>query len=300
MTSSPAAAASDVAGTIAVTGASGQLGKRVAARLSAAGVLVRLLVRDPTRAPVLGGEHNVAICTYADANAMRAAFDGIHTALLVSASESADRLDQHRIAIQAATEVGVRHLVYTSFQGAAEDAVFAHARLHWATEQLLRDSGTAFTALRDSFYLGIFPAFVGPDGVIRGPARDGRVAAVSHDDVADVATAVLRDPAAHVGAVYDVTGLEALTMPEIAAVLSEVAGREIRFHDETLEQARASRARYGTPDWEVEAWISTYTAIAVGELATVSDTVATIAGHPAETLREHLVANPDLWAQLRG
>ncbi|KAE8763667.1 SDR family oxidoreductase [Georgenia thermotolerans] len=273
--------------TIAVTGATGRLGGRVARRLAAAGVPQRLLVRDPARAPRLPGA-DVAVAGYDDGPAVEAALRGVPTVLLVSASESPDRLRQHETFIDAAAAAGVERIVYISFYGAAPDATFTHARLHWATEQHLRASGLAFVALRDNLYLDFMPALMGDDDVIRGPAGDGRVSAVAQDDIADVAAAVLRDPAPHDGQVYDLTGPEELTLTEAAAILSAHLGREIRFHDETVEEAYASRAGYGAPAWEVDGWVSTYTAIAAGEMAGVSDVVPRLTGHPATALAELL------------
>jgi NAD(P)H dehydrogenase (quinone) len=129
---------------------------------------------------------------------------------------------------------------------------------------------------------------VGEDGVIRGPAGDGRVAVVAQDDIADAAVAVLREPAAHVGRTYDLTGPAAITMAEAAAMISAATGREVRFHDETMPEAYASRASYGAPYWQVEAWVSTYTSIAAGELAAVTSDVEILAGHPATTFAELL------------
>ncbi|MGZ4783810.1 MAG: SDR family NAD(P)-dependent oxidoreductase, partial [Oryzihumus sp.] len=129
------------------------------------------------------------------------------------------------------------------------------------------------------------------DGVIRGPAGDGRVAAVSQDDVAEAAAAVLLDPGAHAGTTYSLTGPEAFTLAEAASVTTAVTGREQRFEDETLEQAYASRASYGAADWQVDAWVSTYTAIRSGELAGVTDDVERLTGHPARSLEELLRAD---------
>jgi NAD(P)H dehydrogenase (quinone) len=120
--------------------------------------------------------------------------------------------------------------------------------------------------------------------VIRGPADAGRVAAVAQDDIADVAAAILQKPAAHRGATYDLTGPEALTLGEVAAIITEVTGRTVAFHDETLDEAYASRAIYGAPVWQVDAWVSTYTAIAAGELDGVTDDVQRLSGHPATSL----------------
>ena len=108
------------------------------------------------------------------------------------------------------------------------------------------------------------------DGAIRGPADDGRVALVAQDDIAAaVAFAVLREPTAHAGRTYDLTGPEELALAEVAAVLSAVTGRAVLYVPATVEEALASRAFYGAPDWQVEAWVSIYTAIAAGEMAGV-------------------------------
>jgi uncharacterized protein YbjT (DUF2867 family) len=188
---------------------------------------------------------------------------------LVSASETPDRVAQHTAAIDAAVAAGVERLVYVSFVGAAPDAVFTFARDHWHTEEYLKRSGLRWTILRDNLYHHALTTFVGPDGVIRGPAGEGRVASVSHDDVADVATAVLLDekPARHVGATYEVTGPKALTLHEVAEILSEAAGRTIVYEPETVEEAYASRAHLEAPDYAVEGWVSSYEAIAAGVLA---------------------------------
>ncbi|MGY1699770.1 SDR family oxidoreductase [Geodermatophilus sp. SYSU D00766] len=273
--------------TLAVTGATGQLGGRVARRLAAAGTDQRLLVRDPARAPGLPGATAVR-APYADGDAVRAALEGVSTVFMVSASETPDRVDQHRTFVDAAVAAGVAHLVYVSFLGAAPDATFTLARDHWATEEHVRARGLPATFLRDSLYADFAPALVGEDGVLRGPAGDGRVAMVAQDDIADVAVEVLRDPAAHAGRTHDLTGPEALTLAEVAEALTAVSGRPVRYHAETVAEAYASRARYGAPGWQVDAWVSTYTAIAAGDLAAVSPAVPELLGRPARTLAEVL------------
>ncbi len=126
-----------------------------------------------------------------------------------------------------------------------------------------------FTILRDNFYLDVLPLFADAAGVIRGPAGDGRVAAVARADVADVAVEVLRDPGAHVGATYTLTGPEALTLAEVAERAGVATGRRLRFEDETPPEAYASRrAAYpDAADWQLDAWVSTYQAIADGSCA---------------------------------
>jgi uncharacterized protein YbjT (DUF2867 family) len=273
--------------TLAVTGSTGALGGLVARALADAGTEQRLLVRDPSRAPDLPGA-TVHTAAYDDRAASLRALDGVSVLFMVSASESADRREQHLAFVDAAVEAGVEHVVYTSFFGASPDATFTLARDHFATEERLRDSGADFTFLRDNLYLDVMPFFAGEDGVIRGPAGDGRAALVARADVARVAVTVLQDPAAHRGASYDLTGPEALTMTEVAEVLTRHTGRPITFHDETVEEAYESRRRWPAPDWQYDAWVSTYLAIASGELSRVSDDVERVTGTPPIGLAELL------------
>ena len=272
--------------TIGLTGVTGHVGSRVRELLPDTGQPLVLLARTPARVTA-GPRDEVRPCDFADPEGAALALAGVDTLLMVSASEAADRLDQHRVFVAAAARAGVRHVVYTSFQGAAPDCTFTLGRDHWATEQAIRDAGLEFTFLRDSFYADFLP-LMAQEGVIRGPAGDGRVAAVARDDVAAVAAVVLADPGSHAGLTHDLTGPEAITLAEAAAVIAEVTGRPTRYLDETVEEAYASRASYGAPDWQVDAWVSTYTAIAAGEVGAVSDSVPRLTGRPATSLRDLL------------
>jgi uncharacterized protein YbjT (DUF2867 family) len=284
---------------IAVTGATGALGGRVARRLADAGRAQRLVVRDAARAPRLPGA-DLATAAFGDTGALRAAFDGARTLFLVSASEDANRVALHTSAVDAAVAAGVERIVYTSFLGASATATFTFARDHWHTEEHIRAAGVPFTFLRNSIYLDMLPLFAGADGVIRGPAGDGRIGAVARDDIADVAAAVLLDVGgAHDGRGYDLTGPRAFTLAEAAEEISRAAGRKVTYHAETLAEAYASRAGYGAADWEVDGWVSTYTAVAAGELDAVTDTVQAVAGHPPIDLAGYLAANPSSVDHLR-
>ena len=272
---------------IAVTGATGVLGRYVAHNLASAGVPQRLLVRTPAKAPDLP-DSVVHPFSYSDSAASETALAGVDVLFMVSASESADRLDQHRAFIDSARRAGVAHIVYTSFFGASPTATFTLARDHYVTERYIADSGIAHTFLRDNFYIDFMNALVGDDGVIRGPAGDGRVSAIAREDIARVAASVLLSPAAHAGATYDLTGPEALTLDEVATILSAHRGAPVTFHDETIEEAYASRARYNAPAWQNDAWVSTYTAMAAGETARVTTDVEDVTGRRPMTLSEFL------------
>ncbi|TDD22432.1 SDR family NAD(P)-dependent oxidoreductase, partial [Kribbella turkmenica] len=176
---------------IGVTGSTGRLGSRIARLLAEAGLPQRLIVRDAERAPALPGAE-VAQAAYGE-QALAGALDGVETLMLLSATESADRVALHQATVEAAVAAGVRRIVYTSFLGASPGATFTFARDHWQTEEHIRSLAVDFTFLRDNLYLDFVTGLVGEDGTIRGPAGDGRVAAVARDDVAAVAARVLLD-----------------------------------------------------------------------------------------------------------
>ena len=272
-------------GPIAVTGATGGVGGRVARRLAAAGVAQRLLVRDPARVPDLPGAE-VTLASYHEPETVRAALPGVRTLFLVSASEDPDRVGLHTAAVDAALTAGVTRIVYLSFLEAGPESTFTFARDHWHTEQHIRSTGVAFTFLRDSLYQDVLPYFVA-DGVIRGPAGEGRFAPVARDDIADVAAAVLLGDG-HDGQTYDLTGPASMTMADVAAELTRASGRPVRYHAETLPEAYASRAHFGAPEWEVAGWVTSYAAIATGELDRVTDHVEQVAGHPPMSFAEFL------------
>ncbi|WP_455835955.1 SDR family oxidoreductase [Pseudarthrobacter siccitolerans] len=277
---------------LAVTGSTGGLGGMVARQLAAAGSAQRLLVRDAGRAPEIENAPPV-VCSYGDAAAARQALEGVNVLFMVSAAETEDRVQQHYAFVDAAADAGVQHVVYTSFYGAAPDATFTLARDHYATEQRIRDSGMDYTFLRDNFYMDFLPLLAGGDGVIRGPAGEGVFSAVAREDIARCAVAVLRDPAIHKGRTYNLTGPEELSMANAARILTEETGRTIAYHPETVEEAYASRASYGAPPWQVDAWVSTYTAVAAGEMAGVSPDIHGLTGQDPLRLAE-FVKQPQL------
>jgi NAD(P)H dehydrogenase (quinone) len=267
---------------VALTGATGELGGRVARRLAERGVRQRLIVRDVSRAPQLpGADVAEAPGGYIDRAAMTRALIGARVLFLVPAHESPNRIEEHTTAIDAAVDAGVERVVYLSFVGASADNTFTLGRHHWATEQHIRASGLDWTFVRMNLYMDFIPHFAGEDGVIRGPAGDGRVAAVLRDDLADAVVAVLTSDG-HDCAVYEITGPSAFSLTEIAELLGA------RYVDEAEEQAYASRAGYGAPAWEVEGWVTSYLAIRNGELERVSGDLRRLTGRDGKSLREFL------------
>lgn len=264
---------------VVVTGATGHVGGAVAEALAERGVDQRLVVRGSAdRAPDLPGAE-VAVAAYDQPGALAEAFDGADTLLFVSGAEHPERLEQHRTVARVAGEAGIRRVVYTSFLAAGPESTFTLGRDHWHTEVALREAHLSLTALRNGFYQDVLPWFFDDEGVLRGPAGDGRFAPVARRDVVDVAVATLLDDdwADHA---LRLTGPELVTMAELAERVGAITNRDLRFVDETREEAYDSR-RAGWPDAEeylLDAWVSTYTAVADGSQDVVTDDVERVLG----------------------
>jgi uncharacterized protein YbjT (DUF2867 family) len=313
---------------LGITGATGKLGAKVAARLEKAGERQRLIVRDAAKAPNLRGTEIAQVSSYGDKQAMKKALSGVKTLFLVSAHDRMgviqnaakkglpappyDRLQEQITAIDAAVEVGVRHIIYLSFLNAAENATFVLAQEHFYTEQHIKNTGVAFTFLRPCLYMENAPLRVSSDGYVKAPAGNGRVAWVTRDDIADVAVAVLTGTG-HEGHIYDVTGPEALTMAETAEIIAAAAGRTVNYVMQTPEEARAWHTSsgmeqfeaerraingQGLEDYEIEVWVTHYLQIATGALDMVSDTVQRLTGHRAQSLAEYLHLHPESYRHL--
>ena len=281
---------------ILITGASGRVARRVAERLARDGHRLRLMTRSPQLAPKLAGAETVR-GDFAEPATLEGAFAGVSAALVVSASgESGERAEQHRNAFQAAARAGVGHVVYLSLQGAAPDSKYPFSRDHYLSEQYLFATGLPSTVLRNAFYLDMFLDKFDAQGVIRGPAQQGRGAFVSREDVAQTAAAVLRKPP---GGIHDVTGPEALTVADIAQRLSTLVHRQLRYEDESADTARERLSRIEPLAWRVDLSVGWFEAIAAGELLRTSDTTRRFTGIAPLTLEDYFGAFPELLRALR-
>jgi NAD(P)H dehydrogenase (quinone) len=166
----------------------------VAGRLARLGIAQRLIVEDSSQDPGLPDTDVRTVTGYDDAESLTAALADVETLFLIPVRERPDRVRQHESAVDAALAAGVNRIVDSSFLAAAPDAAFTLARDHYATEEYIRARGIPFTFVRGSAYLEVIHWLIGPEGVIRGPAEDGRLAPVARDDMADTAAAILTYP----------------------------------------------------------------------------------------------------------
>jgi uncharacterized protein YbjT (DUF2867 family) len=288
-------------GLILITGASGRIGSRTAELLALDGHKLRLMTRTPERAPKLPSAEIVR-GDFANPASLRDAFSGVNAALVISASgQPGARALLHKKAFEAAARAGAVHVVYLSMQGAAPNSKYLYSRDHSMSEYFLAATGVPHTVLRDSFYMEMFLNMfsrkdkVESEGVIRGPARRGRAAFISREDVACTAAAALLTRA---GGVHDVTGPEALSLADVATRLSAVTGCNLRFEDEPANATRDRLSKLNLRRWEVDLSVGWFEAIAAGELRHVSDTVLSFTGTAPLTLESYFRRFPRLLRDL--
>lgn len=274
----------------------GRVARRTAELLASEGQALRLMTRTPQRVPRLM-RAEVVYGDFAEPASLDKAFAGVTRALVVSGfAEPGKRALLHRNAFEAAARADAGHVVYLSLQGAASDSKYPFSRDHALSEHYLAATGLPFTVLRNAFYLDMFLDLFDTNGVIRGPAKQGRGAFVSREDCARAAAAALN---ASPGGTYDVTGLEALSLADVARRLSGIVGRELRYQDESVESGREWRSRSGEPAWRVELSLGWHEAIAAGELARTSDTVLRFTGRSPLDIEGYFSAFPDLLRPLQ-
>lgn len=230
--------------TIAVTGATGHLGRAALAHLKTRAPGTVALARDPARAADLGME--VRAFDYARPDA--AALKGVTTLALISSNSFDDRAGDHARAIAAARAAGVRHIVYTGIlKGPASPMKIAAD--HIATEQALADSGIAHTILRNGWYTENYTGSLGgavAHGAMVGSAGEGRISSAARADFAEALVAVLTGEG-HAGKAYELAGDTAYTMAEMAAEVSRVTGKTIPYQSLPEEVYAGILSSFGLP-----------------------------------------------------
>lgn len=282
--------------SVVVTGATGQFGRIAVEALLDRGLpagSVTATGRDPERLSDLAerGVHT-ARADYGDPASLKAAFAGADVLLLVSGSEIGKREAQHRNAVEAAAAAGVRHIVYTSAPKAT-DTTLVLAPEHAATEEIIAASGLTYTILRNGWYNENFlPQLeeARATGRIVGSAGEGLTASAARRDFAEAAAAVVLEPEAHAGAVYELSGDTAWTREDLARTLSEVLGKEVVYQDSSTEDHIAALKAAGL-DADTAGFVAALDAnTRDGELGDVTDTLRGLIGRPTTPLAETLRA----------
>ena len=272
-----------------MTGSTGTIGSELVRLLSSAGVDTRALHRDVRKTRTLPNVVWVR-ADLDDARGLKVALEGTQRLFLVTGNEPEFSRTQIGV-VQAAEDLGVKHVVKLSALGASDHSASTIAREHWAVEQALLNTRLQWTILRPHAFmqnwLGDVAESVGAENVIYAPLGDGRVPFIDTRDIAAVAVEVLLHPEAHVGKKYVLTGSEAIGYADLAGVLSDVTGRPITYRPITPEEARARLAARGVAAAAIDALlaIAAYQR-AGGPTAMISPNVERLLGRRARTIRD--------------
>jgi NAD(P)H dehydrogenase (quinone) len=284
--------------SILVSGAAGGLGRLVTAelvRLGAPNIIAT--TRDPSQLVHLAAQGvDVRAADFDDPASLATAFAGADRALIIS-TDSLDgtdrRIHQHRSAIAAAARAGVGHLLYTSIVNPHEGNPAAVARDHRLTEDALAESGLPWTALRNNLYSEVTIMALAPavaSGALYAAAADGAVSYVARADCARAAAAALLAADIAHGPI-DITGPEAITRADLAAIAADVTGRPVEYVAVDADAAVQGMIGAGLPEPLARLLVTFDLATASGQFSGVSNAVTELAGAEPESVASFLRAN---------
>ena len=272
---------------ILVTGGTGGIGSELLRLLSQAGVPARALTRNLQKAQTRPGITWVA-GDLARPETLTTAFEGAKTVFLLT-HYLEDMVELQHNAIAAARSAGATHVVKVSAFAASDHSNAPIGRWHYQVEKELQASGLGWTMLRPHHFMQNLLAqaqYVIKEGAIYSPSGDGKIPYIDASDVAAVAFVTLTQPG-HLGKKYALTGREAISYRQAAEIIGAVIGKNMRFVDESPEDARARRVREGVPPAVIESVlaIGAYQR-AGGKTVTITNTVADLTGRPPRTVAE--------------
>ncbi len=269
--------------TVAVTAASGQLGRLVVEALLAAGERPVAIVRDPRKVADLAERGaDVRQASYDDPAALDAALAGVDRVLLISGTEFGKRITQHTNVLRAAERAGVELLAYTSIPRADSNPMVLAAE-HRGTEEVLASGSVPTVLLRNSWYwenYGGAVAQAAQSGVLYGAMADGRVSGAARADYAEAAARVLTG-AGHEGRIYELGGDEALTGADIAAAVTEATGTPVRYADLAKDDYAAALRAAGLEEQYAAALADADAGIGQGLLEVTTGDLTKLLGRPA-------------------
>ena len=265
--------------TIAITGATGQLGRLAIAGLKARGQSPIALVRDPAKAADLAVEARAF--DYKAVASLAPALAGVTTLVLISSNDFDDRTGQHRNVIAAAKAAGVARILYTSLLNAAESSMLLAAD-HQATEEAILASGLTYTILRNGWYTENHTGSLGgaiAAGAMIGSAGAGRFSSAARADYAE-AIAATAATSGHDNAIYELAGDTAYSYADMAAEVSRLTGKTIPYNDLPPETYAGILQSFGLPEGFAHVLADSDVQAAKGALFDESRTLSRLIGRP--------------------
>jgi NAD(P)H dehydrogenase (quinone) len=273
--------------TIAITAATGQLGRLAIAALQARGQTPIALVRDPAKAADLG----VPVRAFDYFTAAPGALEGVDELVLISSNDFNDRTGQHARVIAAAKAAGVGRIIYTSIlKGAASPLILVQD--HIVTEADLHASGLPVTILRNGWYTENYTGSLAgalAAGAMVGTAGEARLSTAARADYAE-AIAVVATEDGHVGQIYELAGDTAHTLGDIAAEVSRQTGKPLPYADMPADAYMALLISFGLPDGLVRALADADTHAKAGHLFDDSKTLSRLIGRPTTPMAATVAA----------
>lgn len=271
--------------SIAVTGATGQLGRIVIENLKqrTATSNILALVRKPEQAEALGVAARAF--DYSRTETLDAALSGVETLLLISSSEIGQRAAQHANVIAAAKRAGIKRIVYTSVLH-ADSSVLPLADEHRATEATLKASGLSYTLLRNGWYTENYTGFAGvalANGALFGSAGEGRISSATREDLAEAAAVVLTADG-HENTTYELVGDTSWTLADLAAEISKQTGKNIPYRNLPEADYAAALEGVGLPKGLAAALASYDVSASLGALYGNERALAELIGRPTTPL----------------
>lgn len=272
--------------TIALTGATGQLGRLAIAALTARGAAPIALARDPSKAA-----HGVETRAFDYTNPDPAALTGVETLVLISSNDLNDRAGQHRNVIAAAKAAGVGRLIYTSILKGDQNPMLL-AQDHIATEAAIREAGIPATILRNGWYTENYTGALGASvqhGAIIGAAGVGRVNSAARKDYAEAIAVAALDPA-HTGMTYELAGDAAHSGADFAAAVAKAAGQPVAYVPMSQEDYATALIGFGLPEGFARILADSDARAGEGALADDSRTLSRLIGRPTTPIAETIGA----------
>lgn len=276
-----------------VIGSTGTVGSALVAELARRNVPTVAATRDPSRATFPAGVEKVAF-DYADDASVRRALVGVDGMFVLAPPGFEGQAVHWRNLFGRAKEAGVGHVVLMTAKGAGSETP------HGQGEAALEASGLGWTLLRPTFFAQNFATYSGEsirrEGAFYYPAGDGRAAFVDVRDIAAVAAEVLANAGAHAGRAYELTGPAAVSMAEVAQVLTGVLGRTIRYVDPGEEGYRQALEANGLPPALAGMFTYLYAVVVKsGWAAGTSDDIAKVLGRAPTSFEQFAREHAATW-----